>query len=83
MKYDYAGGVLDHERPTIARFEDQVVPYLEKHGSQIGERAMQGDADCEEVIRRYRQFTEGDPGYRDTCFRILVAALKRAERNLQ
>lgn len=83
MKFDYAGGVLNHERAVIERFEDQVVPYVERMGPVIGERAMAGDADCEEVIRRYRQFTQGDPGYRETCFAHLVAALKRAERNLQ
>ena len=82
MKYDYAGGVLPHERRTIEHFEDQVIPYIEKHGSQIGERAMCGDADCEEVIRRYRQFTWGAPDFRAECFKYLVSALKRAERNL-
>jgi hypothetical protein len=82
VKYEYAGGVLPHERLTIEHFEDQVVPYLLKNGGRIGERAMYGDSDCEEVIRRYRQFVQGDPGYRETCFSHLARALKRVELTL-
>lgn len=79
MKFEYVGGVLPHERVCIERFEDEVLPYLTRNGSAIGELAMSGDTDCTEVIRRYRQFVEGDPGYREHCFRLLVEALKRAE----
>lgn len=83
MRFEYAGGVLPHERHVIERFEDEIVPYLATHGPAIGERAMSGDLACEEVIRRYRQFVLGDPGYRQQCYLHLVDALKRAERNLQ
>lgn len=82
MKFDYAGGVLPHERPVIERFEADVLPYIEKHGSQLGECAMQGDTDCTEVIQRYQQFTQGDPSYRQSCLGHMIAALKRCERTL-
>lgn len=83
MRYDYAGGVLPHERPTVERFEADVLPYIERHGGRIGEMAMAGDLDCEEVIRRYRQFVQGDPSYRRQCLAAMVDALKRVERTLQ
>jgi len=82
MRFDYAGGVLPHERQVIERFEADVLPYVERHGSQIGDRAMQGDLDCQEVIKRYRQFTQGDPSYRQACLDHMIAALKRCERSL-
>ena len=77
MKFDYSGGVLEHERPTIEKFEDELLPYLTKLGEEIGSKAMQGDSDAEEIIRRYNQFCNGMPDYRPQCFKFLVAALKR------
>lgn len=79
MQFEYAGGVLDHEKPTIERFENDVLPYIRKHGPRIGESAMQGDLDAREVILRYRGFTEGMPDYRDQHLKKLVAALKKWE----
>lgn len=79
MKCEYAGGVLDHEKPTIERFENDVLPYIQKHGPKIGESAMQGDDDAKEVIVRYRGFTEGMPDYRPQHLKNLIAALKKWE----
>lgn len=77
MKYDYAGGVLPEERPVIDRFEADVLPYVQKNGPWIGEAAMQGDMDAEEVIRRYNLFVNGMPHLRPVNLRICIAALKR------
>lgn len=82
MKYEYAGGVLDEERQTIARFEDEVVPYLQRRGQKVGEMAMAGDLDAEEVIRRYNGVVNGDPLWRTFNFNRLCEALKRWERKL-
>lgn len=79
-KYEYPGGVFgEAETYLVERFEDEVLPYSMKHGPEIGERAMQGDLDCEEIIRRQRMFCEGMPHLRPLNFRLLVAALKRWE----
>ncbi len=83
MKYEYVGGVLDHERPIIEKFENEVLPYTVKHGPRIGEMAMQGDIDAELVIRFQRAFCEGDPAWRGTNFRKLCDALKRVEGKIQ
>ena len=77
--YSYAGGVLDHEKPTIERFERDVLPYVTKLGAEIGERAMQGNQDAEEVIKRYNQFLNGMPEYRPVALKLMTAALKRYE----
>lgn len=82
MKYEYAGGVLDHERDQIERFERDVVPFLEKKGGWIGEMAMAGDLDAEHVIRAYRAFVEGLPELRGQNFEWLVRSLKRVESKL-
>lgn len=82
--YEYPAGVLPEERPTIERFEDQVVPYVQKHGSRIGESAIQGDLDAEEVIRRYNHFVNGMPHLREFNLKLLISSLKRWEaRNRQ
>jgi hypothetical protein len=79
-KYEYSGGVFgDAEKYLVEKFEDEVLPYALTHGSEIGERAMQGDMDAEEIIRRQRMFCEGLPHLRPLNFRLLVAALKRYE----
>lgn len=79
MKFDYPGGVMTEERPVIEKFERDVLPFVLKHGSEIGERAMQGDADCEEIIRRHHLFVEGVPNLRPENLKLLTAALKRWE----
>lgn len=80
MKFGYAGGVLPHEKVTIERFEDQVIPYLERHGPKVGEMAMHGDLDAEEVIVRYNGVVNGHPAWREFNFRRLCSALKRLEQ---
>lgn len=77
MKFDYAGGVLPEERPTIERFESDVLPFIEKNGGRIGEKAMQGDLVAEEVIRRYNQFLNGMPEMRPWNLKLLIGVLKR------
>ena len=79
MKHDYVGGVLPEERSTIERFERDVLPYVEKHGPRIGEAAMEGDVDAEEVIRRYRLVVEGMAHLREFNLKLLIGALKRWE----
>lgn len=76
MRFEYAGGVADHEKQTIERFENDVLPYIERHGPRIGESAMQGDLDALEIIQRYRGFTEGMPDYRPMQLKRLILALK-------
>jgi len=41
------------EKATRERFETGVLPDLKRFGPEMGEKAMQGDALAEEVIRRY------------------------------
>lgn len=77
MKHDYPAGVFPEERPIVDQFERDVLPYIEKHGGYIGEAAMHGDLDAEEVIRRYNLFVNGMPHLRPVNLRICIAALKR------
>jgi hypothetical protein len=79
VKYDYPGGVFPEERPIIEVFERDVVPYVEKNGGRIGEMAMRGDLDAEEVIRRYNQFINGMPHLRRFNLKLCFSALKRFE----
>lgn len=79
MRFDYPGGVMPEERPIVERFERDLVPYIERHGSEIGERAIQGDLDAEEIIRRYRLFIEGMPHLRNFNLKLLTGAAKRFE----
>ena len=79
MRFEYAGGVLEHEKYTIERFENDVLPYIEKHGPRIGESAMHGDEDARQVMLAYRGFTEGMPDYRPQNLKKMIAALKRWE----
>jgi len=86
VKYDpdaYCGGVLPEERHLVEKFEDELVPYLEKHGPRIGEAAMQGDRDAEAVILGYHRFVNGLPELRQQNFNTCVAALKRWEGKRQ
>lgn len=71
---------MPEETPLIERFEQDVLPFVTKHGSEIGDSAMQGDRDCEEIIRRHHLFVEGLPHLRPTNFKLLIAALKRWEQ---
>lgn len=77
MKFEYPSGVLPEERPIVDKFESEIVPYVQKHGGYIGEAAMQGDLDAEEVIRRYHLFVNGMPHLRPENLRFCTAALKR------
>lgn len=79
MKFEYPNGVLPEERPIVERFERDVLPVVMKNGSEIGTKAMQGDRDCEEIIRRHQLFVEGLPHLRETNLKFLIAALKRWE----
>lgn len=86
MRFDpngYCGGVLPEEIPLVEKFEDEIVPFVQKHGPRIGEMAMHGDMDAEQVILRYNQFVNGMPQFRTTNFRMCVAALKRWEVKLR
>ena len=79
MKYEYVGGVRDHERHLIEKFESDILPYTVKHGPRIGEMAMQGDMDAQMVIQFQRAFCEGDPEWRPINFRRLAEYLKKVE----
>lgn len=79
MKYDYPGGIRAQDMPLIERFEADVLPYTLSHGPWIGEAAMKGDFDAEEIIRRQRMFVEGLPSLRAFNYEALVHALKRWE----
>lgn len=80
MRYEYPGGVMPHERHLIERFEDEILPYVEKHGPYIGELAMAGHKVAEEVILRHNGFMKGGPDQRPYNFRMLVRALKHWRR---
>lgn len=77
MRFEYAGGVLPEERPLVERFESDVLPYIQKHGSEIGDAAMKGNTTAEEVIRRYNLFLNGMPEFRAFHLKLMIAALKR------
>lgn len=77
MKYDYPGGILPHEKQMIERFEDEVVPFVEREGPKIGDFAMMGDDIAAEIIKRYGLFVAGLPGFRETNYKLLVRALKQ------
>ncbi len=79
MRYEYPAGVLPEEVPIVEVFERDVLPFVQKHGSEIGEGAVMGDRDCEEVIRRHQLFVHGMPHLRPVNLRLLMAALKRWE----
>jgi hypothetical protein len=76
-RFDYPAGVLPEEVPIVERFEADVVPYVTKNGGVIGDSAMKGDTDAEEVIRRYNQFVNGMPHLRAFNLRLCISALKR------
>jgi hypothetical protein len=79
MKFDYPGGVANEEAPMIERFESDVIPYLQKHGSLIGDLAMKGDPVAETAIRSYRMFVQGVPEMRAFNYALLVKSLKAME----
>lgn len=81
LRYSYPGGVSDQERPILEKFERDILPYTMKHGPRIGEDAMAGDRDAEQIIVRQRLLCEGVPEMRAINFRWLVSALKRWEAN--
>lgn len=77
--YSYPSGVTQEEQPLVEKFERDVLPFVEKHGSEIGEAAMTGNMDAEEVVRRTHLFINGLPEMRAGNFALLVGALKRWE----
>lgn len=44
------------DKEVIRRFNLEALPVLKVRGSEIGEKAMQGDVLAEDVIRRYNLF---------------------------
>lgn len=80
MKFAYPD-VAPHEVPLVERFESDVLPYLERRGSYIGEAAMQGDRVCEEIIRAAHLFMVGLPQLRLKNYASLVHHLKTFERS--
>jgi hypothetical protein len=60
----------------IERFEDEILPFTTKHGSEIGESALQGNLLCEEIIRRQHLFCDGLPEKRPENFKRLIECLK-------
>lgn len=79
MKYSYPGGVLPEEISLMEKFEDEILPYTQKHGAQIGEMAMNGDLAAEEIIRRQHLFVMGLPEYRKFNLQLLIKAMKQWE----
>lgn len=77
MRFEYPAGVLPEERPIVEQFERDIVPYVEKNGSEIGERAMQGDHDAFVVIQKYHHFINGMPHMRAVNLKACISALKR------
>ena len=69
--------MLPEEQDVVERFERDIFPFTELHGEEIGEAAMQGDMDAEEIIRRQHMFCTGLPQMREVNLRMLVAALNR------
>ena len=80
MKYEYAGGVMPEEKYLVERFEEDLLPHIEKHGGHIGELAMAGDEACAELIQGYRMFIEGIPEQRQYNYERMLAGLKHYER---
>ncbi len=77
LRYEYPDGVLPEEMPALEIFERDVLPFVTKNGSEIGERAVQGYLDAEEIIRRHRLINDGLPHLRPENLRLMIAALKR------
>lgn len=82
LRYDYPPPVLPCDIPLLERFESDVLPFTVKHGPEIGELAMRGDADACDVIRCQHMFVEGLPELRSANYWRLVSALKRYEERL-
>lgn len=76
MKCQYVGGVLPHERPLLERFEQDMLPYLEKMGPYIGELAMSGHEVCEEIILRHNGILNGGPQQRQWNYNRLLRCLR-------
>lgn len=76
LKCQYVGGVLPEERYLLERFEDEMLPYLEKMGPYIGELAMEGHKVCEEIILRHNGMLNGGPQQRVWNFNRLKRCLR-------
>ena len=71
---------LEYDEGEVMRiFNLELLPWLTTHGPDIGERAMQGDLEAENLIRRYSIFTAWkDP----ENLRLLIAQSKAYSRKL-
>jgi len=77
LRCEYLGGVLPEERALCERFEEQLLPYLEKMGPYIGELAMEGHEVCEEIILRHNGILRGGPQQRQWNYNRLVRCLRK------
>lgn len=76
LKYEYEGGVLPHEKYLCERFEDEIMPYVTKYGPYIGQLAMMGDKNCEEILLRHNGFLRSGPEQRKYNYTRLVRCLR-------
>ncbi len=76
LKCQYVGGVLPHERHLLERFEEEMLPYLNKMGPFIGELAMEGHEVCEEIILRHNGLLNGGPQQRQWNYNRLLRCLR-------
>lgn len=81
MRYEYPSGVTEAEKPWVEAFENEVLPFITKNGPSIGEKALQGDKLCEEIVRRAHLFVNGLPQYRKFNLKILIHDLKLWEKS--
>ena len=51
-------GVEWDEGYVMKRFNEDLLPFIRKHGSLMGDCAMKGDLKAERVIQRYKQFSD-------------------------
>jgi len=79
MKYEYPAGVAPEEVYIVERFEDEILPFVQKHGPELGEAAMAGDLNAHAVILAFHRFINGMPQFRQANFEMCVSALKRWE----
>ena len=60
-------------------YMEQVFPWLRDNGPSIGERAMQGDKDAENIILRVSRF---QVDWHPENYRLLVAQLKAYQKKM-
>jgi hypothetical protein len=79
LRHEYPD-IYPDDVPLLGRFENEVLPYLTRHGPWIGENALGGDACCEEIVRRTHLVVHGLAQFRRWNYRQLTANLKEYER---